>query len=143
MYSNGKGVPEDDAEAVKWYRKAAEQGHEFAQYNLGLMYANGRGVAADKNEARKWYRKAAEQGHAEAQYDLGVAYRFGTGVPEDYVTAYAWYSVAAASIRGPAYWRKDRDSIKQKLTPSQLEKGQVTATEISERIEKRKAAEGE
>ena len=27
MYDNGKGVPENDAEAVKWYRKAADQGH--------------------------------------------------------------------------------------------------------------------
>ena len=26
MYAKGKGVPEDDREAVKWTRKAAEQG---------------------------------------------------------------------------------------------------------------------
>jgi uncharacterized protein len=26
MYANGEGVPENDAEAVKWYRKAADQG---------------------------------------------------------------------------------------------------------------------
>ena len=26
MYRNGQGVPQDDAEAVKWYRLAAEQG---------------------------------------------------------------------------------------------------------------------
>ena len=25
MYRNGQGVPHDDAEAVKWYRLAAEQ----------------------------------------------------------------------------------------------------------------------
>ena len=37
MYSVGRGVPEDDAEAVKWYRKAAEQGNAAAQYNLGAM----------------------------------------------------------------------------------------------------------
>ena len=30
MYANGEGVPEDDVEAVKWYRKAAEQGHDEA-----------------------------------------------------------------------------------------------------------------
>jgi hypothetical protein len=32
MYDNGEGVPEDDAEAVKWYRRAAEQGFAEAQY---------------------------------------------------------------------------------------------------------------
>ena len=64
MYENGRGVPQNDAEAVKWYRKAAEQGLASAQNNLGLMYANGRGVPQNDAEAVKWYRKAAEQGLA-------------------------------------------------------------------------------
>ena len=37
-YDQGDGVPEDDAEAVRWYRKAAEQGHALAQFGLGTMY---------------------------------------------------------------------------------------------------------
>ena len=60
------GVPEDDAEAVRWFRLAAEQGDAYAQYNLGRMYANGEGVPEDFVEAVAWYRKAAEQGHVEA-----------------------------------------------------------------------------
>jgi TPR repeat protein len=36
MFAAGKGVPQDDKQAVKWYRLAAEQGHANAQYNLGL-----------------------------------------------------------------------------------------------------------
>ena len=60
-------------EAVKWYRKAAEQNFAEAQYNLGVCYDNGQGVAKDYAEAVKWYRKAAEQNHAQAQYNLGVA----------------------------------------------------------------------
>ena len=36
MYAKGRGVLEDDKEAVKWFRKAAEQGHAEAQFNLGL-----------------------------------------------------------------------------------------------------------
>ena len=59
---------EDDAEAVRWYRLAAEQGHASAQFNLGLMYARGLGVSEDDAEAVRWYRLAAEQGHASAQY---------------------------------------------------------------------------
>src|SRR5438309_9048594 len=55
---------------MKWYRKAAEQGHADAQFALGACYANGRGVGKDEVEAGKWYRKAAEQGHAEAQCRL-------------------------------------------------------------------------
>ena len=141
MYHTGDGVPKDYAEAVKWYRKAAEQGHAIAQYNLGFMYNDGEGVPQDDAEAFKWYRKAAEQELAKAQFNLGWMYNNGRGVPQDYVAAYAWYSVAAASGSDEA--RKNRDSIKDELTPSQLEKGQVMATEIYERIEKRKAAKGQ
>ena len=41
---NGRGVPEDDAEAARWYRLAADQGHAIAQHILGIMYAHGEGV---------------------------------------------------------------------------------------------------
>ena len=83
MYDNGEGVPEDDAEAVRWYHMAAEQGLALAQYNLGGMYANGEGVPEDDAEAVRWFRMAAEQGDALAQYNLGVMYANGEGVPED------------------------------------------------------------
>ena len=35
MYAVGYGVPENDIEAVNWYRLAAEQEHTSAQTNLG------------------------------------------------------------------------------------------------------------
>ena len=44
MYGNGKGVPQDHKEAVKWYRKAADQGNAYGQNNLGTMFQNGQGV---------------------------------------------------------------------------------------------------
>ena len=43
-YASGKGVPQDDAEAVRWYRLAADQSVASAQSNLGFMYYEGRGV---------------------------------------------------------------------------------------------------
>jgi TPR repeat protein len=51
---------------VKWFRKAAEQGHAPAQYNLGVCYYYGNGVPQNYREAVRWIRKAAEQGHADA-----------------------------------------------------------------------------
>jgi TPR repeat protein len=96
-------------------------------------------VPQDDAEAVKWFRKAAEQGHAKVQYNLGVIYEMGRGVAGDDVAAYAWYSAAAASGHNKA--RKNRDRIKGKLTPSELEKGEAMAREIFERIEKEKAAE--
>jgi TPR repeat protein len=53
-------VAKDYVEAVKWYRKAAEQGHTEAQFNLGYCYANGQGVGKDKVEAYAWFSMAAK-----------------------------------------------------------------------------------
>jgi TPR repeat protein len=67
MYSNGRGVLQDDKEAVKWYRLAAEQGHVPAQYNLGLMYRNGEGVLQDNVYAHMWWNIVASEGNETAK----------------------------------------------------------------------------
>ena len=66
MYAKGKGVLEDDREAVKWTRKAAEQGGASAQNNLGVMYQNGEGVPKDYVKAYAWWIRAAAQGEEDA-----------------------------------------------------------------------------
>ena len=86
---------QDDREAVKWFRMAAEQGDANAQFNLGFMYATGTGVPQDNREAVKWYRLAAEQGLANAQDNLGFMYATGTGVPENNREAVKWFRMAA------------------------------------------------
>ena len=95
VYAFGEGVPQDDAEAVRWYRLAADQGDALGQTNLGAMYARGQGVPQDDAEAVRLYRLAAEQGHVEAQFNLGVMYNDGRGVPEDDAEAVRWYRLAA------------------------------------------------
>ena len=54
------------SEAARWYRKAAEQGHANAQYELGWCYFLGQGVKENREEAKKWWKKAADQGHLSA-----------------------------------------------------------------------------
>jgi uncharacterized protein len=41
MYAMGNGVPQNHAEALKWYRLSAAQGNYFAQYNPAVFYQNG------------------------------------------------------------------------------------------------------
>jgi TPR repeat protein len=79
-FPNGQGVPQDDVQAVSWYRQAAEQGNAVAQSNLGGFYRLGRGVPQDYAQAVTWFRQAADQGDAAAQFNLGIAYSFGEGV---------------------------------------------------------------
>ncbi|KAF9970316.1 hypothetical protein BGZ73_006996 [Actinomortierella ambigua] len=95
MHDVGRGVPQHAEEALVWYRKAAELGHETALNNIGVMYKYGRGVEASDETAAEWYRKAAEQGYASAQFNLAESYKYGTGVEKDYVEAVAWYRRAA------------------------------------------------
>nr|ADI23834.1 FOG: TPR repeat, SEL1 subfamily [uncultured gamma proteobacterium HF4000_48E10] len=84
-----------DAEAARWYRLAAEQGHAAAQSRLGDFYQFGYGVQRDYADAVRWHRAAAEQGGVVAQYNLGVRYARGHGVLQDDVEAVRWYRLAA------------------------------------------------
>eukprot|EP01049_Picozoa_sp_SAG25_P009007 SAG25_NODE_857_length_5044_cov_2.869970_3_plen_674_part_00 len=94
-YRHGIGVEQDDAEAVKWFRKAAEQGNSRAQNSLGNCYWRGIGIEKHKVQAVKWYCKAAEQGNSTAQYSLGNCYRTGLGIEKDAEEAMKWYRKAA------------------------------------------------
>ena len=69
-YNSGAGVPEDDVEAVRWYRLAAEQGHAGAQWSLGTMYADGDGVPEDDVLAYMWWNLSAAQGYGSAQESI-------------------------------------------------------------------------
>ena len=95
FYFGRNGIAQDYAAAVKWYRKAAEQGNAAAQFSLGWMYAKGFGVAQDDTESGKWWRKAAEQGDANAQSNLGWMYQNGHGVVKDDAEAVKWFRKAA------------------------------------------------
>jgi hypothetical protein len=132
MYANGDDVEKDQVEALKWYRKAADQGDARAQFNLGVMYANGRGVAEDYVEAARWFRKAADQGNAKAQFNLGVMYYNGDGVEKDYAEAYAWWDIAARTDPDAA---KLRDNLENKMSPQQVGEAQKRTKELKALIE--------
>ena len=68
-YQNGNELYEKGnlIEALKWYRKAVEQGNATAQCFLGACYEYGQGVKQSYAEAIKWYTRAAEQGNEDAK----------------------------------------------------------------------------
>jgi len=124
----GEGVPEDDKEAAKWYRKAAEQGVAAAQHLLGLLCDAGQGVPEDDKEAVKWLRKAAEQGVARAQFNLGRMYYKGQGVLVDDVTTYAWWNIAATNGHETA--KKSKPMVAKFLTADQIAKAEKLSREM-------------
>ena len=121
----GYGVDKNQAEAIRWWRIAAEQGHAQAADFLGRAYFLGEGVPANPAEACKWYFKAAKKGVATAQRGLTLCYLKGIGVPQNFVEAYKFALLAAA--QGLEDMLELRDSIKDTLSPSQIEEGQLRA----------------
>ena len=134
MYAEGKGVPQDYQEAVKWYRLAAAQGYAPAEYSLALAYEKGQGVGQNYLEAMKWYRLAAVHGNEFAPVNLGVMYAKGRGVRQDFVRAYAWFDVAAAESSGDSRGAatKKRDRIAAKMTAEQIGTAQEMARHCQE-----------
>src|SRR5215475_8477226 len=133
-YYRGRGVPQNDSEAAKWFRLAADQGNAAARFTLGVMYGEGRGVPQDYAEAARWYRRAAEQGDAQAQYNLGLAYARGEGVTQDAVEAHMWFNLAAARFpasdtRNRTAAVKNRDTVAGEMSSDQLAEAQKRARE--------------
>jgi TPR repeat protein len=131
-YRFGKGVPKDLRITQSWYEKAAQQGHEKAQANLGvLLFDSGK-----RSEAMPWIRKAADRGDPRAQYVLGTALFNGDLAAKDWPRAYALMTRAAGAGLPPA-----ADSLAQmdKYMPAadrqkgvalarQMEKGPIAAS---------------
>jgi TPR repeat protein len=91
MYEEGQGIPKDSIQAAFWERKAAEQGHAYAQANTSFRYY----AADDFAEAFAWCQRAAYSNLPWARYNLGLMYRKGEGVTQSNVEAAYWYRMAA------------------------------------------------
>lgn len=90
--------------AVRWYRKSAEQGNADAQFKLGWLHTTGQGVARDYASAARWFQQAAEKNMVAAQYNLAVCWEKGYGVKTNYTQALEWYRKAAG--QGEDYAQK-------------------------------------
>ena len=102
MYGS-KGIQKDDANAFKWFLKAAEQGVARAQFWVGFMYDFGKGIKEDKAKAFEWYLKAAQNGEAEACQSLGFLYKHGSDVvPKDETKSIEFYQKALTIFRKSA-----------------------------------------
>jgi len=100
------GHAEDPAAAAEHFRRAADAGHAWAQYNLGHMYLDGRGLTRDRKLAYLYYSKAAEQQHDRAMNLVGRCLEEGWGTPRNLDAAADWYrrSAEAGYFRGQYNW---------------------------------------
>jgi TPR repeat protein len=113
---------QDQSEAAKLFRQAAERGHPGAQYYLAMIYELGLGVPKDVAAAMDLYRQSATNGFTKAAAVLGHYYSDGVQVRPDYAEAFVWYSVAAAG--GDRLAEVFRKSAQRKLTAQQSAQAQ-------------------
>jgi cell division septation protein DedD len=92
-YKLGRGVPANLGTARTLFEKAAVQGHEQAQANLGLILFQ----AGERKAAMPWLQRAAQRGEPRAQYVVGTAHFNGDLATKDWPRAYALMTRAAAS----------------------------------------------
>ena len=97
IYYGTDGAEEDKQEALRWYRMAAEQGHDRAQREMGFCYESGNGVEKDYEEALRWYHLAADQDNSSAMRDIGMMTEWGYGTEPDVEAGREWYLKAAES----------------------------------------------
>jgi hypothetical protein len=91
-------LEEVETSALAFFRLAAEQHLDAAQYELGKnMYEGGHCPPSHQPEAMRWFQLAANQGHPDALFAVGLMYESGHGVPVDNAEAIRWYSRAAAA----------------------------------------------
>ena len=88
----------DESEALGYFRRAAEQHLDAAQYELGrFMYQGGFCASSQYDETLSWFLLAAAQGHPGALFAVGLMHELGHGVPADGAEAIRWYRRAAAA----------------------------------------------
>jgi uncharacterized protein len=121
-------APQDYAQALEWYLKAADQNHRLAQFNLGQMYAYGQGMPKSDSMALMWIRRAADGGDAGAQFNMGD--RFGRAsvhgteinAAESRIESYKWFKLAAIQEYRDALARADSATLR--MTREEVTEGE-------------------
>ena len=111
------------AQAVGWYRKAAEQGNVDAKYRLGEILINGVSSTSDPDErvapkpaeGVRWTYEAATNFHSGACRNMSYVLENGVGLGTNVVEAYAWLEVFARSNLDSARADMDRLALRMQL----------------------------
>ncbi len=117
LYLDGKGVPQNISEAVRYLSLSAAAGSSLGQNNLGGLYRDGKGVARDYVRAAQWFSASAAQGNSAGMYNLGLMYELGQGMKAEPFHAYMWYALAAEPGNIPNA-AGHRDALWRRMTPA-------------------------
>ena len=90
LFAEGRGIPQDAVQSMRWLNHSARGGFPPAQFNLGNSYRTGTGVRRDLSQTIRWWTEAANAGFVQAQYNLALLYFRGDAGVRDLDQALAW-----------------------------------------------------
>jgi len=96
LHYKGHGVPENEAEATRWFRIGAFKGNVTAMLYLGFQLAR-----KHHAEAMRWFRIAAPKGNADAMLMIGYSYigmddrTYESAHMRDDIEGLRWFRMAA------------------------------------------------
>jgi TPR repeat protein len=117
LYLDGKGVKQNNSEAIRYLSLSAASGSALGQNNLGGLYREGKGVPRDYARAAQWFAASAAQGNSAGMYNLGLMYELGQGMKAEPFHAYMWYALAAEQ-NNVANAAAHRDALWNRMTPA-------------------------
>jgi TPR repeat protein len=126
LYLDGKGVPRNLPEAIRYFQLSAAAGSALGQNNLGGLYRDGNGVPRDYAKAVRWFTASASQGNSAGMYNLGLMYELGQGVKADPIEAAMWYDLSAEQNDVPNA-AAHRDALMRQMPPVNRTKVQQMA----------------
>jgi TPR repeat protein len=95
MYETGRGVEKNIVEAKRWITRAAEQGHQAANYKLLYYDLQNNGVTAKNKPKLAELQQAAKGGNGIAQYYVGLMHSRGVGLRRNSTVALDWLGKAS------------------------------------------------
>ena len=133
-YLKGQFVRKNNTKALKWLKRAADQGHSLGGIFLSTMYRDGKGVPPNEAEARLLEQRVAAHGEFWSLRAIGINYQYKFGIKKDFVQSYVWLRIAMLKAE------KYRDKMKcagalhrlvPKMTSEQMAAGQQLYTELA------------
>ncbi len=119
IYENGTGLPQDPKEALKWYKKAAEENANVdAMVALGHLYEQATAISRKtRKKRRSGIRRRPTRGDGVAELEMARIFRDN----KDIVSAYKWYAIATNNLEGDlkASAIRSRVQLSAQMTPEQ------------------------
>ncbi len=110
-FFNGWVWEKNRFEAVKWFEKAAKQGHPRATAQMGACYRYGNGVEQNEKKAAEWFKKAATLGDNWGQFCYGACLCEGRGVEQNVQAGVGWVRKAIANGYNPKFAKEYLEKI--------------------------------